>query len=67
MVEGIYGGRQESLSGDIVSEVSTGEVKELRREARDLKECVTDLTLENRLLKKTWSGMGKISKELSRI
>ncbi len=24
----------------------------LRREARDLKECVADLTLENRLLKK---------------
>ena len=31
---------------------TTDEVKDLRREARDLKECVADLTLENRLLKK---------------
>ena len=30
----------------------TEEVKDLRRKARDLKECVADLTLENRLLKK---------------
>ena len=28
------------------------EVQDLRREARALKECVADLTLENRLLKK---------------
>jgi transposase len=27
-------------------------VQDLRREARALKECVADLTLENRLLKK---------------
>lgn len=32
---------------------TTGEVQDLRREARALKECVADLTLENRLLKKT--------------
>ncbi len=30
----------------------------LRREARDLKECVADLTLENRLLKKSMTGLG---------
>ncbi len=41
------------LAGDITREASTDEVKELRREARDLKECVADLTLENRLLKKS--------------
>lgn len=29
-----------------------GEVKDLRREMRDLKEAVADLTVENRLLKK---------------
>lgn len=41
------------LAGDIVREASTDEVKHLRREALDLKECVADLTLENRLLKKS--------------
>ena len=47
------------LSGDIVREASTDEVKGLRREARDLKECVADLTLENRLLKKSMIGDGE--------
>lgn len=40
------------LSGSTARATSTDEVKGLRREARDLKECVADLTLENRLLKK---------------
>ena len=31
----------------------------LRREARDLKECVADLTLENRLLKKSMIADGE--------
>lgn len=31
---------------------TTGEVQDLRREARAVKECVADLTLESRLLKK---------------
>lgn len=34
------------------------EVKDLRRESRDLKECVADLTLENRLLKKSMLADG---------
>jgi transposase-like protein len=38
---------------------SSSEVKDLRREARDLKEVVAELTLENRLLKKSRSGMGR--------
>ena len=41
------------LSGDTVREANTDEVKELRREARDLKEVVAELTLENRVLKKS--------------
>ncbi len=41
------------LSGDTARQASTGEVKDLRREMRDLKEVVADLTLENRLLKKS--------------
>lgn len=41
------------LAGDTARAASTDEVKELRREASALKECVADLTLENRLLKKS--------------
>jgi transposase len=33
-------------------------VKDLRREAQALKEVVADLTLENRLLKKSMTGDG---------
>ena len=40
------------LAGDTARAATTGEVQDLRREARALKECVADLTLENRLLKK---------------
>ena len=41
------------LAGDTERQESSGEVKDLRRETRDLKELVADLTLENRLLKKS--------------
>jgi transposase len=40
------------LAGDTARAATTGEVQDLRREACALKECVADLTLENRLLKK---------------
>ena len=40
------------LAGDTARAATTGEVHDPRREARALKECVADLTLENRLLKK---------------
>jgi transposase len=40
------------LAGDTARAATTGEVQDLRRQARALKECVADLTLENRLLKK---------------
>ena len=41
------------LAGDTERQASSGEVKDLRHETRDLKELVADLTLENRLLKKS--------------
>lgn len=41
------------LAGDTARAATTGEVQDLRRETRALKECVADLTLENRLLKKS--------------
>jgi len=40
------------LAGDTAGAATLGEVQDLRREARALKECVADLALENRLLKK---------------
>ncbi len=46
------------LAGDTAHEASSGEVKELRREARALKEVVAEQTLEIRLLKKTVTGAG---------
>ncbi len=46
------------LAGNTAREASTSEVKVLRREARDLKEVVAELTLENRLLKKSMIGDG---------
>jgi transposase len=39
------------LAGDTARAATSGEVKDLRREASALKEVVADLTLENRLLK----------------
>ena len=41
------------LFGDTARQATAPEVKELRSEASALKECVADLTLESRLLKKT--------------
>ncbi|MGK2908019.1 MAG: IS3 family transposase [Desulfuromonadales bacterium] len=40
------------LAGDTARAATSDDVKDLRHQARDLKECVADLTLENRLLKK---------------
>ncbi len=42
------------MSGDTARQATSPEVKELRSEAMALKECVADLTLENRLLKKKY-------------
>ena len=41
------------LAGDTARAATSDEVKDLRREASALKEVVAELTLENRLLKKT--------------
>jgi transposase len=47
------------LAGDTAREATSDEVRTLRREAGALKEVVADLTLENRLLKKSMSGAGE--------
>jgi len=46
------------LAGDTARAATTDEVKDLRRETLALKECVADLTLENRLLKKSMIADG---------
>jgi transposase len=46
------------LAGDTARAATSGEVKDLRRESSALKECVADLTLENRLLKKSMIADG---------
>ena len=46
------------LAGDTARQATSGEVKDLRQEASALKEVVADLTLENRLLKKSMIGDG---------
>ena len=47
------------LADDTARQASTPEVKGLRAEAAALKEAVADLTLENRLLKKSMLGAGE--------
>ena len=47
-----------SLAGDTARVATTYEVKDLRRESRDLKEVVAEQTLELRLLKKSMIGDG---------
>ena len=47
------------LSGDTARQATAPEVKELRSESAILKEVVAELTLENRLLKKSTIGGGE--------
>ena len=46
------------LAGDTARQANTGEVKTLKREMRDMKELVAELSLDNRLLKKSMIGDG---------
>src|ERR671926_458883 len=46
------------LAGDTARAATSDEVRDLRRQASALKEVVADLTLENRLLKKSMTGDG---------
>ena len=53
------------LAGDTARSASTGEERSLRREAQQLKEALAEQMMENRLLKKALSQMGRISNEIS--
>src|SRR3979411_2558143 len=47
------------LAGDTARAATSDEVKDLRRETSALKEVVAELTLENRLLKKSMTADGR--------
>ena len=47
------------LAGDTAREATSDEVKELRDEARQLKETLAEVLIENRLLKKSILGDGE--------
>jgi transposase len=55
------------LAGDTARAATSGEVKDLRREASALKEAVAGLILENRLLKKRITEMGEMKHEMPPI
>lgn len=46
------------LAGDTIREATSDEVKELRQENSQLKHVVAEMTLENRVLKKSLTGFG---------
>lgn len=48
------------LAGDTVREATSDEVKTLRVQTRQLKEALAEVTLENRLLKKSVVGDGEL-------
>src|SRR5918995_7276337 len=56
--EFLQAGKQR-LAGDTARAATSDEVRDLRREASALKEVVAELTLENRLLKKSVMGDGE--------
>ena len=58
--EFLQAGKQR-LAGDTARAATSEEVRDLRREASALKEVVAELTLENRLLKKSAIGAGEDS------
>ncbi len=50
---------KKQLAGDSVREATSDEVKDLRNENRELKEVVAEITLKNRVLKKSLTGLGE--------
>jgi transposase len=51
---------KKQLAGDTVREATSEEVKDLRSENRELQEGVAEITLKNRVLKKSLTGHGQI-------
>jgi len=65
LVEGVLEAGKRRLAGDTARAATSGEVKDLRREAQALKEVVAEQALELRLLKKSMIGDGEARNEVS--
>lgn len=50
---------KKQLAGNTVREATSDEVKDLRNENQELKEVVAEITLKNRVLKKSLTGLGE--------
>ena len=50
---------KKQLAGDTVREATGDEVKDLRAENSALKEVVAEITLKNRVLKESLTGLGE--------
>ena len=61
MVEGVSGGGQEAAGWRHRGEATSDEVKELKAEARQLKETLAEGPSKTDCLKKAFSGMGAAS------
>jgi transposase len=59
LVEEFLEAGKRRLAGDTARQATSPEVKDLRSESAALKEVVAELTLENRLLKKSMIGDGE--------
>ena len=55
------------LAGDTAREATSDEVKELKAEARQLKETLAEVLIENRLLKKSVLGDGRTMRQQSSL
>ena len=55
------GAGKRGLSGDTARQATLPEVKDLRSKSLALNECFPDLTIENRLLKKSMTGAGEFA------
>ena len=55
------------LAGDTARSATSSEVKDLKRQALELKEVVAEQALELRLLKKSMTGDGGTRHEISRV
>jgi transposase len=50
---------KKQLAGDTVREATSNQVQDLRSENREFKEVVAEITLKNRVLKKSLTGHGE--------
>jgi transposase len=55
--QGVLEAGKRQLNGDTIREAGSNEVSDLRNENEQLKQLVAELSLKNRVLKKSLSGL----------